>query len=159
MMSIKDLQATYLQPGKVECIGVRSERRAPVKVLDAVHAVKNVGLEGDHYQNLNGPRQVTLMQAEHLVVLALLMGKDSINPALVRRNIVVSGINLLSLKGKSFSVGEAVFEYTGECHPCTRMEENLGHGGYNAMRGHGGITAKIVSGGLIKVGDSVSSLS
>jgi MOSC domain-containing protein YiiM len=158
-MYIKDLQATYLRPGKVEFISVRSERRASVKVLDVVHAIQNVGLEGDHYQNLNGPRQVTLMQAEHLVVLALLTGKESINPALVRRNIVVSAINLLSLKGKSFSVGEAVFEYTGECHPCTRMEENLGPGGYNAMRGHGGITAKIVSGGRIKIGDSVSILS
>jgi MOSC domain-containing protein YiiM len=158
-MFIKDLQATYLRSGIVEYISVRSERRAPVKVLDVVHAVQNVGLEADHYQNLNGPRQVTLMQAEHLIVLALLTGKESINPALVRRNIVVSGINLSSLKGKSFSVGEAVFEYTGECHPCTRMEENLGLGGYNAMRGHGGITAKIVSGGRIKIGDSVSSLS
>jgi MOSC domain-containing protein YiiM len=66
---------------------------------------------------------------------------------------LVEGINLLSLKGKQFRIGEAVFEYSGECHPCSRMEEALGVGGYNAMRGHGGITAKIVLSGLIKIND------
>jgi MOSC domain-containing protein YiiM len=48
--------------------------------------------------------------------------------------VLVEGINLLSLKGKQFRIGEAVFEYSGECHPCSRMEEALGAGGYNAMR-------------------------
>jgi MOSC domain-containing protein YiiM len=61
----------------------------------------------------------------------------------------------LSLKDKIFSIGEAVFEYSGECHPCSRMEINLGKGGYNATRGHGGITAKVLKSGLIKIGDVV----
>jgi MOSC domain-containing protein YiiM len=67
----------------------------------------------------------------------------------------VEGINLLALKGKVFRVGEAVFEYSGECHPCSRMEESLGSGGYNAMRGHGGITAKVIKDGIIGLGDAV----
>lgn len=155
-MYIKDLQQTYPRLGRVEFIGIRPEIRKPMMVLDAVSAVQNIGLEGDHYKNPGGPRQVTLIQAEHLVVVASLMEKDRIDPALLRRNIVVSHINLVSLKGKVFTVGQAVFEYTGDCHPCTRMEESLGLGGYNAMRGHGGITAKVVKGGLIKIGDEVS---
>lgn len=77
---------------------------------------------------------------------------------LTRRNILVSGINLLSLKGKQFQIGDAVFEYSGECHPCSRMEEALGKGGYNAMRGHGGITARVINSGSLKVTDAVEVL-
>ncbi|MBT1685179.1 MOSC domain-containing protein, partial [Dawidia soli] len=103
-------------------------------------------------------RQATLIQAEHLQAIGSYLGQDPIDPKLTRRNIVVRGINLLALKGQQFQIGQAVLEYSGECHPCSRMEENLGPGGYNAMRGHGGITAKIIRGGPIRIGDAVSVL-
>jgi MOSC domain-containing protein YiiM len=97
-------------------------------------------------------RQLTLVQAEHLAVVAALLGQEHINPALLRRNLVISGINLLALKGQSFRIGEVLLEATGECHPCSKMEARLGRGGYNALRGHGGITAKILQGGEIGLG-------
>ena len=79
-----------------------------------------------------------------------------IDPSLTRRNIVVSGINLLALKERQFIIGaDVILETTGLCHPCSRMEENLGAGGYNAMRGHGGITAKVIQGGTIQAGDPI----
>lgn len=87
--------------------------------------------------------------------VASYLNKEEIDLALARRNIIVQGINLLSLKGKRFEIGGALFEYSGECHPCSRMAENLGEGGYNAMRGNGGITAKVLRGGLIRVGDTL----
>jgi len=68
---------------------------------------------------------------------------------------VVSGLNLLALKGKQFRIGNVVLEYTGLCHPCSKMETALGPGGYNAMRGHGGITTRVVEAGDITVGDDV----
>jgi MOSC domain-containing protein YiiM len=113
-------------------------------------------LEGDHHAKakFGTKRQVTLIQQEHLAVVGSYLGRGPIDPLLLRRNLVVSGINLLALKGKTFRLGDCVLEYSGPCDPCSRMEQNLGPGGLNAMRGHGGITAKVVIGGEIRIGDS-----
>jgi MOSC domain-containing protein YiiM len=118
-------------------------------------ALAGLGLKGDRYKSKDGARQVTMIQEEHLQNIGSFLNKGPIDPALVRRNIVVKGINLLALKGKQFRMGGALLEYSGECHPCSRMEEYLGNGGYNAMRGHGGILARIIESGVIRVGDSV----
>jgi MOSC domain-containing protein YiiM len=99
-----------------------------------------------------GKRQVTLIQAEHLSVIAALAGLEGVTPEQLRRNIVVSGLPLLALKDRRFKIGDVLLEGTGECHPCSRMEEAFGPGGYNAVRGHGGITARVLEGGLIEVG-------
>lgn len=156
MYTIKELEDSLPQIGSVEWIGVRTQRKGFVKELTEVEAVEDQGLDEDHYSGKPGSkRQVTLIQSEHLPVLANIMKINSIDPALVRRNLVVSGINLLSIKNHRFKVGEVVLEGTGDCAPCSRMEENLGAGGWNAMRGHGGITARVIVGGTIKQGDAV----
>lgn len=145
-----------VKPGKVVWISVRPERRSPVKPLTEVDAILNRGLAGDHYKGTpSSTRHVTLIQAEHLAAVSSFMSISDLDPGLVRRNIVVKGINLLALKDKQFYLGEALMEMTGLCHPCSQMEEILGEGGYNAMRGHGGITARIIKGGKIRVGDEV----
>ena len=114
------------------------------------------GLIGDHYSSrTGGARHVTLIQAEHLSAIAAHLGLDMATPEQLRRNIVVSGLNLLALKGRRFNLGEALLEATGECHPCSRMEEILGAGGYNAVRGHGGITARVIAGGVVRLGDAM----
>lgn len=107
-----------------------------------------------------GKRQVTLIQAEHLPVIAALLGREAadVTPDLLRRNLLVSGISLQGLKDRRFKIGEVILEGTGDCHPCSRMEENFGPGGYTAVRGHGGITARVIQGGLIRVGDRVEAL-
>ena len=144
------------QTGRVEWIGVREKKRMPLVELKSVNAVVGSGLEGDRYAGRSGKREVTLIQAEHIAAVASMLHKESVDPQLLRRNIVVSGVNLLALKGKDFRIGEAVLEMTGLCHPCSRMEENLGAGGYNAMRGHGGINARVLQGGIIRLGDEVA---
>ena len=60
------------------------------------------------------------------------------------------------MKDKNFVLGDVELEYTGQCHPCSRMEELLGPGGYNAVRGHGGITARVLTAGAISVTDKIS---
>ena len=61
----------------------------------------------------------------------------------------------MALKGRRFRIGEALFEGTQPCDPCSRMEEALGPGGYNAMRGHGGLCARVLRDGVISVGDEL----
>lgn len=155
--SIMELSNVFSQTGEVVWIGVRPERKKAMKNKNSVKAIESSGLDDDHYKSQGGKRQVTLIQVEHLMAVASFLGTAEIDPGLVRRNIVVKGINLLSLKNKTFKIGETVvMEGTGQCHPCSRMEAALGKGGYNAMRGHGGITAKILEGGMIKIGDQIS---
>ncbi len=90
--------------------------------------------------------------------IASLLHLDECQPELSRRNIDVKCINLLALKGKQFQIGSSILEYTGLCHPCSRMEEIFDEGGYNAVRGHGGITAKVIQNGTISLNDSVAAL-
>ena len=152
-MEIQELMTRYAKAGKVVAISIRPQRLIPVQIINSLKAIEGKGLEGD--RSKGGNRQVTLIQKEHIDALASFLGKDDLDFTLTRRNILVEGINLLSLKGKQFQIGDAIFEYTGECHPCSRMEEALGKGGYNAMRGHGGITAKVIVSGELKNGDNV----
>ena len=156
--SLQDLFNTLPQVGQIKWIGIRPERKAPMIKLDSVDAIAGKGLTGDRYASKNGKRQVTLIQGEHLLAIASLLGRESVEPELLRRNLVVTGINLLALKDKQFQVGLALLEYTGLCHPCSAMETTFGAGGYNAVRGHGGITARILESGEIKIGDDVRAL-
>ena len=154
--SMAQLLQTLPQTGQVIWIGLRTVRRAPMTVKGEVRATPEEGLVGDHYAGkYNTNRQVTLIQAEHLATIASYVGLSELEPSILRRNIVVKGLNLLALKDKKFRIGEALLEMTGACHPCSRMEEALGPGGYNAVRGHGGITARVLEGGLIRIGDAV----
>ena len=155
MITLKDLIDTLPQQGHVEWIGIRSARKQALTPTQQIEAKTDHGLVGDHYSKIGGKRQVTLIQAEHLEAVASMLGIDTVEPETVRRNIVVRGINLLALKDKHFKLGDVTLAFTDLCHPCSRMESLLGPGGYNAMRGHGGITARVLNGGLIKVGHAV----
>ncbi len=151
--TIANLIATLPQQGKLEWIGLSSARKAPITTVSEVLIEVGTGLKGDrHALKGRGKRQVTLIQAEHLPVIASMAGRERVGPEEVRRNLVVRGINLLALKDRRFMVGDVELEYTGTCDPCSRMEKNLGPGGYNAMRFHGGITARVITGGTVRIG-------
>ncbi|MES9833654.1 MAG: MOSC domain-containing protein [Candidatus Thiodiazotropha sp. DIVDIV] len=154
--TIHDLLRHLPQKGSVEWIGVRPERGQTMTILESVMIDLNKGLVGDRYNGrTGGSRQVTLIQHEYFQVIAACLHRDSVLPEELRRNIVVSGINLLALKDKKFQIGEAVLKYSGQCHPCSKMELALGEGGYNAVRGHGGITASVIKSGEVRLHDKV----
>lgn len=144
------------QKGRLMWIGLAPERRADLAVVSEVRAEVGTGLAGDHHASTGrGKRQVSLIQAEHLSVIAELVGRSAVDPALLRRNLIVSGINLYALRKGRLRIGDVLLEGTGVCAPCSRMEENLGPGGFHAMRGHGGITAAVIEPGLLRVGSAV----
>ena len=152
---LAELLNAPIRPGRVVWIGLRPARRAAMTSVTEVIADTANGLVGDRYGGRSGTRQVTLIQQEHLAAIAGHLGLAEARPEQLRRNIVVAGINLLALKGHRFRIGGAELEWTGECHACSRMEEAFGPGGYNAVRGHGGITARVIEGGAIRLGDAL----
>ncbi|MCC1491827.1 MOSC domain-containing protein [Cognatishimia sp. F0-27] len=152
MRSLAELRRSFPGPGRIDWIGVRPERLAPLESV-AEGVVAETGLVGDHSRA--GKRALTLIQAEHLPAIASLIGREVLAPELLRRNIVVSGINLTALREFGIRIGSVVLEITAPCAPCSRMERDLGPGGYNAMRGHGGWCARVEQGGLLRLGDPV----
>ncbi len=155
--SLKKMIENLPQQGSVEWLSIRPAKREVLQVLEKVTVLEN-GFAGDHYAGRSGNRSVTLIQQEHITAIASLLHREEIDAADLRRNVVVSGINLLALKGREFKVGTAILKMTGLCHPCSRMEETLGSGGYNAVRGHGGIIARVIKPGEIILGDKVMAL-
>ena len=146
-----------LGTGTVRWIGVRPRRREPLKSLLRVQAVADLGLEGDHRMSKTrgSGRQVTLISQEFVTQIAMHLGEADLDPARLRRNIVLSGLNLNALRRQRFWVGEALLEATQLCHPCARMEAELGPGGVVAMFGYGGLCAKVIHSGAIECGASV----
>ena len=144
-----------VRPGTVRWIGLRPARHAEMQRVGEAALEPDSGLIGDHYAGRSGTRQVSLIGEENLAAIGAFLGGGPADPALLRRNIVVCGINLLALKGRNFKLGGAVLAYAGDCHPCSRMETLLGAGGYNAVRGQGGILARVLEGGRVHIGDAL----
>ena len=153
MLTLKELILRDAKNGQLEWIGVRPARNIEMVTLEEVKITEK-GLDGDRATKPND-RSVTLMQAEHINAIASMVKTQVDGPAGFRRNLIISGINLLTLKDQVFCIGSVVLKGTGICAPCSKMEKWLGFGGYNAMRGHGGITAKVIETGTIQLGDEV----
>lgn len=162
---LRTLTARFPLAGRLDQILLRPARREPVRSVPEAMVLAGRGLDGDRSALRSAPagkRHVTLVQAEHLPVVAALLRVAAIDPAVLRRNLVVSGLNLLAARSLFrdrplvLALGDDVLlEVTGPCEPCSRMEEAFGPGGYNALRGHGGITARVLAGGTVRVGDAV----
>lgn len=156
MLTLAELTGRFPRSGRVEQILLRPARKSEM-VRPPQADVTEAGLAGDHARA--GKRALTLLQAEHLPVIAALAGRTDLAPDLLRRNLVVSGLNLSATRGRQLLLGtHVVIEITGPCAPCSRMEEALGEGGYNAMRGHGGWCATVLQSGSIQIGDPVTVL-
>lgn len=147
------------RPGTLVWIGLRPARHAAMLQPASANLVAQRGIEGDRYKTArDGERQVTLIAVEDLAAIASFLGRpaETVTPDILRRNLLTRGINLTILKNRRFRIGSTVLRGSGDCAPCSQMEDAFGPGGYNAVRGHGGITARILEGGTIYIGDSIT---
>lgn len=166
MPELRQLTRQFARSGHLEAILLRPGRDLPVVSVPTVEALAGRGLHGDRAAAVEravpGKRQVSLLQAEHLPLIAAWSGHEALDAGVLRRNLVVRGLNLLGARSPfadqpiHLLIGAAaVFEISGPCDPCSKIETALGRGGYNALRGHGGVTARVLQSGRIAVGDAV----
>ena len=126
--SLARLIEAPVRPGIVEWIGVRPARRRRWRSSTAVDLVAGDGLAGDRYGECR--RRSPGLVRSPPKAWPRSRATSAATPSLrddLRRNIVVRGINLVALKGRRFRVGRAVLEASGECHPCSRIEESARH--------------------------------
>jgi len=142
--------------GLVEHVHLASTAGAPTSAVVEAEAVAGVGLRGDRYADGAGywrddrvSRDLTLVEAEVVDELA------GFAPGELRRNVTTRGVSLDDLVGSTFWVGEALCRGTELCEPCRHLEELTGRPLLRALVHRGGVRARILSGGIVRVGDPV----
>lgn len=142
---------------RVVGIYVAAAAGARCEPVPSVQAVEGIGLEGDRYAEGRGEfspkpgtgRHVTLVDAAAVAGAGLAPGES-------RRNIETEGVDLLSLVGRRFRVGEAELVGMRDCPPCGYLQKLTRRGVVSSLQGQGGLRADVVVGGTIAVGDEIT---
>ncbi|MBV9598183.1 MAG: MOSC domain-containing protein [Chloroflexi bacterium] len=151
--------------GHVEAICIAPVGSASMLALTSVEAIVGRGLRGDRYAAGTGfysqrptdpgAREVTLIEAEVLEALKVEHGIQlSIDEH--RRNLTVRGVRLDELCGQRFAIGDVVVEGVRDCPPCEHLEQLTGKPVLRPLVDRGGLRARIVVGGTIRLGDSIT---
>ena len=139
-------------------IFVAARKNEPVSSVPSVEALAEQGLRGDRYaqdKNREAPdNQVTLIEIENIEAFTQATGLP-LTPGMPRRNIVTRGIRLNELVGKRFRVGAATFEGLELCEPCGKFAKSTHREALKFFVHKGGLRARIVEGGEVRVGDFV----
>lgn len=125
----------------------------PTIEVKEVECVAGKGLAGDRYFNYKDDYkgQVTFFSAEVFADVCNKLGVTDKSPGVTRRNVVTRGVNLNSLIGKTFAVQGVEFEGIAECTPCHWMNEAIAPGAEAALHARGGLRAKILTDGKLRV--------
>jgi MOSC domain-containing protein YiiM len=150
--------------GVVESINTAPEKSVPTHDVERITVLPNRGPEGDRKfrpaEDPNRPgdgRDLTLVEAEAVEGLAEDTG-IVLEPRETRRNVVTRGIGLNDLVGKRFRVGAIECYGVEPCHPCNHLEKLTQPGVLKGLAGRGGLSADVLAGGEIAVGDPVEVL-
>jgi len=147
--------------GTVVGIFTAPVKGGPIVALDEARAAAGQGLEGDRHfaanQGGHDPAdEITLIEAEGLRRAKTEHGVD-LAPGEHRRNVVVDGLDLLELVGRTVRVGEAEVEVLDDNPPCKYLQDLTGKPVVRALRGKGGVRGRIAASGTIRVGDLIRS--
>ena len=124
-------------------------RRMPMKSVQSILALRDHGLDHDAHARPGGRRQVLFMDVETLRILEVPVGS-------LKENITTEMLTLSDLKpGDSIIAGEARFEITMECEPCSHLEE-VRPGLRNQVAGRRGLLARVTRGGELRVGQPLT---
>jgi MOSC domain-containing protein YiiM len=147
--------------GTVERIFVTGEGSAAMERVEEVRTIEGCGIEGDRYCEGTGfwtsygdVCQVTLISSEDLDYIENDLGISVANGE-HRRNIVTRGVDLGGLRRKRFRVGEALLEYDRPRPPCRHVQDLTEPGMTRALRGRGGICARVIEAGVIRAQDAI----
>ncbi|HEX2742066.1 MAG TPA: MOSC domain-containing protein [Rubrobacter sp.] len=147
--------------GVVESIYVTGEGSASMERVDEVRTIEGCGIEGDRYcegmgywTNFGDVCEVTLISSEDLEHIERELG-IGVGNGEHRRNIVTRGVSLKVLRGKRFRIGDAVLEYDGPRPPCRHVQDLTEPGMTRALKGRGGICARVVQAGRIRARDAI----
>ncbi len=150
--------------GTVEGIFVAAKPGEPMRPVPEVVGKAGHGLVGDrHYRaSLTRKRRLTmddlsLVEAEVLEALRDEYGIE-LAPDETRRNILVRGVRLNDLIGQRFRLGGMLCEGIEICQPCAHMQQKVGKPVLKPLAHRGGLRARILEGGAVRVGDGVAAL-
>lgn len=143
----------------IEGIFVACDKNAAMEPRRSASVAAGIGIEGDRYalaKNRNNEgRQVTFIEAEQI---ERFVAETGLSMAVhePRRNIVTRGVDLNALVGRRFTVGDCEFEGVELCEPCAKWARSTHPGVVRFFVHRGGLNARVVRGGTIRVGDAVS---
>jgi MOSC domain-containing protein YiiM len=147
--------------GVVEGIYVTGKGSAAMERVEEVRTIEGCGIEGDRYCEGTGywtpygdVCEVTLIELEDLDYIQNELGIRVSNGE-HRRNIVTRGIRLEDLRRKRFRIGETVLEYDRPRPPCRHIQDLTEPGMTRALKGRGGICARVVEAGKIRAQDAI----
>ncbi len=139
---------------EITAIHVAPQKRANLQSVDEIEAVADEGLVGDRKFGLGSQRSITVVSEEELAKAGAELGRDIV-PGSTRRNVTIGGMELSREPGTRYRLGDVLIEVFQDCAPCEQMEETVGPGAREALRGRAGIRGRIVTGGTLRVGDPV----
>ncbi|MGY1705359.1 MOSC domain-containing protein [Geodermatophilus sp. SYSU D00697] len=152
--------------GELAEIWLTGTAAAPMRRVSSARLLAGRGLEGDRYALGGGTwvdypdleKQLTLIDADDVAAVAAEVGAD-LAPGDTRRNLVTTGIDLPSLVGHWFTVGDALLFGVKRCPPCSHLERLTGTRLVKAMVHRGGINAAVFAGAAVAPGAPVRVLS
>lgn len=137
---------------------VAAKRGAPMSAQQSTEALTEGGLRGDRYAQAKNRRSpdypVTFIEVDNIEAFVQATGLP-LAADMPRRNIITRGIRLNELRGRRFRVGHARFEGLELCEPCSLFAKRTHREVLQFFVGKGGLRARIVLGGEIRVGDAI----